>query len=590
MKKSFLWMSAAILTCGLTIASCAKMDYPTGPEDSWEKNTSTIDFEDGTTPFIADSRITAGVGTVDGWDSNVATFKGASNAANGYSFAHYNFSDKVERAKKVIVGFDYMYNDGQRFTVTIGDALVRGNGDDKGAGCSGGSRAIHIYGKKGAIFNLGVNNANFFVNGSLEDAKITDCDNIIGAKGNWEGKWLKVIVTIYCFERKIQWSIKDAEGEIVAESDGKVDYYQADANEATQIDVFGYISNSTNCYIDNLSIEQDIDPSVKYTDAKIVYVDPDGNELKDARVVNGARVGSFITLVAGDKAAVYNADKTVKWLYDTDDAAEVEVAEGAVITVKFKDSGKYNAVLNLNYSDGTRITTPIRRDTFVTDNIDIFYKIGYKNEADGSWYIVPRTNSNFKDRHVTFTGQAAVELPNGTIRETQTVEYVKQEDIAFIAEFEDTEALTLVGECSTWIGWTAPAYFDRYSNGRAARLTEGSYFATPALAAGTYKMFIYGRSGANTGVNETVALYVMDAEGNMTPVDLTKTTIEADAEGNYNMPMLSGGITGFFQIGGIVIPEGGKLVIKNDGQASYLDLDFIALSLNPNADLDALTN
>lgn len=579
MKKNFLWMSAAILTCGLTITSCSKMDYPTGPEASWEKNTTTIDFEDGTTPFIADSRITTGVGTVDGWDSNVATFKGASNAQNGYSFAHYDFSDKVEKAKKVIMSFDY-YNANSRAIVTVGDALVRGN--------NGGSGKTS-YNAKGGVFNIGSDKSNFFINGT----------NMEGGVGAWCDQWLKVELKFYCFDRKYTYTVKDAEGNVLAESEDKIDYWQADANEATQIDVFGYINNGNNCYIDNLTIEQDIDPSVKYTDAKIVYVDPDGNELKDARVINGARIGSFITLVEGDKAAIYNADKTVKWMYDTDDAAEVEVAEGAVITVKFKDSGKYNALLTLNYSDGTRIKR-ISNNQFVGDNLNVYYNIGYKNEADGSWYIVPRTNSSYKDRHVTFTGQAAVELPNGTLREEQTVEYVKQEDIAFAAEFEDTEALTLVGECDTWIGWTDVKYwgeghgnandhFDRYSNGQAARLTEGSYFATPALAAGTYKMFIYGRNGSSSVV-QTVALYVMDAEGNMTPVDLTKTTIEADAEGNYNMPTMGTGSMGFFQIGGIVIPEGGKLVIKNDGQATYLDLDFIALSLNADADLDALTN
>lgn len=579
MKKNFLWMSAAILTCGLTIASCSQMDYPTGPEDSWEKNSSTIDFEDGTTPFIADSRITAGVGTVDGWDSNVATFKGAGNAQNGYSFAHYDFSDKVEKAKKVVISFDY-YNANSRAIVTIGDALVRGN--------NGGSGKT-TYNAKGGIFNIGSDKSNFFINGT----------NMEGGVGAWCNQWLKVELKFYCFDRKYVYTVTDAEGNVVAESEDKIDYWQADANEATQIDVFGYINNGDNCYIDNLTIEQDIDPSVKYTDAKIVYVDPDGNELKEARVVSGVRVGSFVSLVESDKAAIYNEDKTVKWMYDTDDAAETEVEENAVITVKFKDSGKYNALLTLNYSDGTRIKR-VSVNQFVGDNINVYYNIGYKNEADGSWYIVPRTNSSYKDRHVTFTGQAAVELPNGTLREEQTVEYVKQEDIAFAAEFEDTEALTLVGECDTWIGWTDVKYwgeghgnandhFDRYSNGQAARLTEGSYFATPALTAGTYKMFIYGRNGSSSVV-QTVALYVMDAEGNLTPVDLTKTTIEADAEGNYNMPTMATGSMGFFQIGGIVIPEGGKLVIKNDGQATYLDLDFIALSLNPEADLDALTN
>ena len=580
MKKSFIWMCAAALTCGMAFTSCAKMDYPTGPEYFWEKTANVIDFEDGTTPFTGDSRITVGVGTVSGWDSQVATFKGAGNAQNGYSFAHYDFSSKVEKAQKVIISFDY-FNANSRAIVTVGDALVRGN--------SGGSSKT-TYNGKGGVFRIGSDKNNFFINGTT-----------MGAVGDWCNKWMKVNMTVYCFERKYEWSVTDiATGDILAESADKEDFWQADANEATQIDVFGYINNGDNCYIDNLSIESGVNPDVKYADAKIIYVDPEGNELKEAREVAGARVGTYITLIESDKAAIYNADKTVKWVYDTDDAAEVAVAEtGTVVTVKFKDSGKYNALLTLKYTDGTRIKR-ISKDQFIGDNVNIYYNIGFKNEADGKWYIVPRTNNSYKDRHVTFTGAAAVELPNGIMREEQSVEYALQEDITFAAEFEDKEALTLVGDCDTWIGWTdvkywgeghynANEYFDRYSNGQAARLTEGSYFATPALAAGTYKMFIYGRNGSSS-VAQTVALYVMDANGELTPLDLSKTTIEADAEGNFIMPTLGTGTMGFFQIGGIVIPEGGKLVIKNDGNANDLDLDFIALSLNADADLDALTN
>jgi len=585
MKKSFIWTLAAILTCGMAFTSCSKQDYPTPWNDDPTWNLymakTTIDFEDDVTPFTADSRITTGVGTVDGWESKVATFTGAKNAGNGYSFAHYNFSDKAALAKQILISFDY-FNANSRAIVTIGDALVRGNG--VGAGCGKTS-----YGAKGAIFRIGSDKKNFFINGTT-----------MGGVADWCNQWLKVELAINCFDRQYTWSVKNAAGEVVAASEEVMNYWQADANEATQIDVFGYINNGKNCYIDNLTIVNGEDTSVKYADAKIVYVDPNGNELKEARMTTGNRVGTYITLLGSDKDAIYNADKTVKWVYDTDNAAETAVAEeGTVITIKFKDSGKYNALLTLKYTDGTRITR-ISNNQFVGDNLNVYYKIGYKRADDNKWYIVPRTNNSYKDRHVTFTGEAAVELPNGTLREEKSVEYAVQEDIAFVAEFEDKEALTLVGNCDTWIGWTdvkywgegqsnANEHFDRYSNGQAARLTEGSYFATPALAAGTYKMFIYGRNGSSSVV-QTVALYVMDANGEMTAVDLSKTTIEADAEGKYNMPTIGTGQMGFFQIGGIVIPEGGKLVIKNDGQATYLDLDFIALSLNAEADLDALTN
>ena len=591
MKKSFIWTLAAALTCSMAFTSCSKQDYPTPWNDDPTWNLymakTTIDFEDDVTPFTADSRITTGVGTVDGWDSKVATFKGGDRAQNGYSFAHYNFSDKAALAKQILISFDY-FNANSRAIVTIGDALVRGNG--AGAGCGKTS-----YGAKGAIFRIGSDKNNFFINGTT-----------MGGVADWCNQWLKVELAINCFDRQYTWAVKNAAGEVVAASEEVMDYWQADANEATQIDVFGYINNGNNCYIDNLTIVNGEDTSVKYADAKIIYVDPDGNELKEARIVTGNRVGTYITLLGSDKDAIYNADKTVKWVYDTDNAAETAVAEeGTVITIKFKDSGKYAIRLDLVLQDGNN--TRVKRyngEVFIGDNLTAYYPIAFKG-ADGKFYVTPKAGTSDKDakqRNFTFETAQAVELPNGTLRATKTIEYSLIPDITFISEFENSDVLTLTGSVSTWIGWTDPtvtdpAIFDtpwsasrftRFSNGAAARLTEGSYFTTTALTAGTYKVFIHGRSGVSAA--QTVALYVMDEAGNMTPVDLSKTTIEADTDGNYNMPTISGGLMGAITFGGIAIPEGGKLVVKNDGLATGLDLDFIALSLNAEADLDALTN
>ena len=188
MKKNFLWMAAAIMTCGLAFTACAVDDnpnpdptYPFDVEEYWNKTTSVLDFEDDVTPFIADSRITVGVGTVEGWDSKVATFKNSDRAQNGYSFAHYDFTEKVQKAAISIVTFD-MYNaQGSRSIVTIGDALVRTNG--VGAGC--GKMA---YGSKGAIFRIGSDKNNAFICGTNYSQALL-CN-----------KWLKVAVKVYNFE------------------------------------------------------------------------------------------------------------------------------------------------------------------------------------------------------------------------------------------------------------------------------------------------------------------------------------------------------------------------------------------------------
>ena len=574
MKKSFIWMCAAILTSGMAFTSCANQDYPTGPEYFWEKTTNVIDFEDGTTPFTADSRIDVGVGTVAGWDSKVATFLGVKNSSNGYSFAHYNFSDKVEKARKVIISFDYMYNDGQRFALTIGDALVRTNGT--GAGCSGSSRTSHVYGNKGAIFNLGANSANFFVNGSLSDNTINNCDNIIGAKTNWAGQWLKVKVIVYCFEKKVEWSIKDAAGQVVAESDWKVDYYMADANEATQIDVYGYLNYNTNCYIDNLSIESDVDPDVQYVDAKVMYVDAEGNELKEARAISGVRAGTNIDLLESDKAAIFNADKTKKYVYESDNAEATTIdATNNTVTVVFREAEVYYAMLNC-MADGQRVAQFFDDSKywfFEGDNLVIYPYRGY--EKGGAYYFTPATDNN--GASVTFPGSLTSVENAGKTYYVGSLNYTKDESVVYYSDFERLALPTedagngtglgqLVGTVNSWYSFSG-SYFSRFSGGRGIRLDAGSYVYTePIKEGGIYTVTIYGRNDKSELCEKPYTLGLRDADGNITY--FTDVTI----------PDWGSATTGTNVVEGVEIPAGSSLVIGNDDAAKLISLDDIKVT------------
>ena len=582
MKKNFMWTMAALFVSGFALTACDVSDNPNpnpvlplDPEDLFNKTTTVFDFEDEQTPFIGDSRIAVGVADNAEWGSKVATFVGAKNAQNGYSFAHYDFTEKVKKAAISIVTFDY-YNANSRAIVTIGDALVRTNG--VGAGC-----AKTTYGAKGAIFQIGSDKNNFFINGVNQE----------GGVAAWTGKWLKVEVKVYNFDRQVEWIVKEGdvivaqsgitegEGEEAVFTPGKVDYWQADANEGTQIDVFGYINNGNNNYIDNLSITNAEDPSVKFADAKVVFVDPDGNEIKEARVVNEVRVGSTINILESDKAPVYNAEKTVKWVYDSDNAAETPVAEeNTVITVKFKDSGKYAWRLRQYFNDGqgangTRIGTEwIEGEQFVGDTYTVFYQLAYKHPTDGKWYVAPKVGS-YEGRSYTFTGNESTNAA-GTIH-LMDVKYEKIDSLVWIGEFEDQTAMTLVGDVTTWIGWTdivtAGNRFDRFSNGAGPRLTENSYFViNDEFEAGNYKIFIYGRNGGSE--EQTVTLYYVPAGAAMS--ELVKIEVE--------VPVWGGAVTGGVTIENVAIPAGAKLVIKNDGKASELDLDHISICKQPAAE------
>ena len=583
MKKNFMWTMAALFVSGLAFTACSVEDNPNpNPEqgdieDLFDKTTTVLDFEDDQTPFANDSRMaTVGVGTVDGWDSKVATFVSAKNAQNGYSFSHYNFSEKVQKAAISVVSFDMYNNQGSRSIVTIGDALVRTNG--VGAGC-----AKMAYGAKGAIFRIGSDKNNAFING--KNYPQADLCN----------KWLKVEVKVYNFDRQVQWTVMEGD-EIIAQSGvtegegeeavftpGKEDYWQADANEGTQIDIFGCINNSTNTYIDNLSITNAQDPSVKFADAKVIYVDPEGNEIKEAREVKEVRVGSTINLLESDKTPIYNSEKTVKWVYDTDNAAETPVAEsGTVVTIKFKDSGKYKWRLRQYFNDGqgangTRIGTEwIEGEQFVGDTYQVFYQCAYKHPTDGKWYVASIGSAGYQDRSYTFTGNESTNAA-GDIH-LMDVKYEKVDSIVWMGEFEDKTAMTLVGEVTTWIGWTdlvqgAGIRFARFSNGAGARLTEGSYFIiNDAFEGGNYKIFIHGRNGNADGVAEAPALYYIPAEGG--------EPVKIDIE----VPTTAGGIMMSVTLENVAIPAGAKLVIKNDGNASDMDLDLISICKQPKAE------
>ena len=541
MKKNFIWMFAAILTCGMAFTSCAKVDYPTGPEYYWEKTTNVIDFEDGTTPFTADSRITASVADdptgLNG--TKVATFKGAGNAQNGYSFAHYNFSDKVGKAKRTNISFDY-FNANSRAIVTIGDALVRTNG--VGAGCS-----KTTYGAKGGIFRIGSDKNNFFINGT----------NMTGGVGTWCNKWMKVELTIYNFDMKYDWKVTDiATGEILAECEDSEAFWQADANEATQIDVFGYINNGNNCYIDNLSITSNVDPDVKYTDVKVAYVDKDGNELKEARIVNG-RVGAFVTILESDKAAIYAADNSKKWIYESDNAAETPIAENGVVKVVFREAAKYSIAINC-YIEGTttRITDLIRQEDVLFEGDTYYYrpKTGYVY-SDGKCYFTPVSSYNGIAYAIPST--ADKRTVGGKEYIFQTIYYAAVDTCLYFAECEDLET---VGELGVPY---SDKTFDRFSQGTAIQPLNEAYIVTGVVPAGTFDVMYYGRNDAGTDAKNDV-LYILKADGTM-----EKVTVAPSTE-----TWASAGI-GWITFADVTIPEGAKLVIKNDCNNAAVSYDCI---------------
>ncbi len=578
MKKNFLWMAAAIMTCGLAFTACAVDDnpnpdptYPFDVEEYWNKTTSVMDFEDEDVSMFTNVNpnrmaITA---AEDASMGKVAKFQCTNR--NALPLGLYSFREMADKANKVIFEFDFnMGSVSGHHKITIGDADVH---NATSGGFNVTSKNNYGYGPNGAIFQFGTDRGggeNYF---KINDSIAANKDAAYAAN-DVLGQWMHAKVVVNVDDRLVSYEMSK-DGELMFKGDN-LPFYNEQAQKCNQFDIS--FSNTGVSYIDNLSIVTAVNPDIKYADYTVRFVDPDGNEIKEARSGNG-RVGSFVKLLESDKTPIYNAENTIKWVYDSDDAAEVAVAEAnTVITVKFKESEKYAWRLRQYFNDGngangTRIGTEwIEGEQFVGDTYTVFYQLAYKHPTDGKWYVAPKVGS-YEGRSYTFTGNESTNAA-GTIH-LMDVKYEKIDSIVWIGEFEDQTAMTLVGEVETWIGWTdiatAGNRFDRFSNGAGPRLKEGSYFIiNDAFEAGTYKIFIYGRNGGSEA--NQYALYYIPAEGG----DPVKLEVE--------IPEAAGGQMFGHTIENVAIPAGAKLVIKNDGMANYLDLDHISICKQPAAE------
>ena len=608
MKKNFMWTMAALFVSGLAFTACQVEDNPNpypeqgNVEDLWDKTSTSYDFEDGNAVFTATSRMSVAIQDNAAKGSKVLALVNAKNTQNGYGFTYYDFTSLVQKAAKVTVKFDY-YNGGGRGCITIGDALVRGT-DGKGAGMDRINKAP-FYGQKGAIFRVGhsANGKSYVVN-----------DEELGATADWCNKWLTIEVGVYNFDRQVEWKIMDSNGELLAQSGttegegeeavftpGKIDFWQADANEATQIDVFGFINNNVS-YIDNVSITTAVDPTVKFWDYKIRYVDADGKDLKEPRIANG-REGTTPVILASDSVGFYLnkagevvtavADAAAKKFYVSNNAADVKVAENAEVLVKFRDAETYYAVLRCMAGSvvlGT-FNDAEKYKFFEGDNFVMYPPTGYGK--DGAYYFATRTDNN--GVQVTFPGTINPTVAGGKTYYIGALSYEKVDSVAYYANFEDlalpkvdagngTGLGQLEGTVTNWWNWTN-GYWTRFDGGRGITLGANSYVWTEPIAeAGNYKVTIYGRNNIyynaeSYAISEPYKLGLRDANGKVTYLDIA-------------IPSWSAGTTGEHIIESVAIPAGSSLVIMYDGSTITAqdgtelikDISFDSISLTKAAE------
>ena len=247
-------------------------------------------------------------------------------------------------------------------------------------------------------------------------------------------------------------------------------YLQASTDNTLGIALFTFTGREQEASDFKLTLEYvDAASATNYT---VKYVDAAGNEIKTSSTYV-AESGLVPPLTESDKDAIYNEDKTVKYVYDSDDASSLTIAAdgSTVVTVKFREAAKWNYTFNAVDEEGNPLQEGIVKGTnFEGETFDVGYP--YAINVDGTLYESSKLSSDKKGYYLSYTLEADNQVKDITFKPTTTT------DIVFLAEAENIEGLTKATNNNTFV---------RSSNGGSAYAAEADVEIT-TLQPGKYKL------------------------------------------------------------------------------------------------------
>ena len=247
-------------------------------------------------------------------------------------------------------------------------------------------------------------------------------------------------------------------------------YLQASTNNTLGIVLFTFTGREQEASDSKLTLEYvDAASATNYT---VKYVDAAGNEIKTSSTYV-AESGLVPSLTESDKDAIYNEDKTVKYVYDSDDAASLKIAAdgSTVVTIKFREAAKWNYTFNAVDEEGNPLQEGIVKGTnFEGETFDVGYP--YAINIDSTLYTSDKLSSDKKGYYLSYTLEADNQVKNITFKPTTTT------DIVFLSEAENIEGLTKATNNNTFV---------RSSNGGSAYAAEADVEITK-LQPGKYKL------------------------------------------------------------------------------------------------------
>ena len=247
-------------------------------------------------------------------------------------------------------------------------------------------------------------------------------------------------------------------------------YLQASTNNTLGIALFTFTGREQEASDFKLTLEY-VD-AASATNYIVKYVDAAGNEIKTSSTYV-AESGLVPPLTESDKDAIYNEDKTVKYVYDSDDAASLKIAAdgSTVVTIKFREAAKWNYTFNAVDEEGNPLQEGIVKGTnFEGETFDVGYP--YAINVDSTLYTSDKLSSDKKGYYLSYTLEADNQVKNITFKPTTTT------DIVFLSEAENIEGLTKATNNNTFV---------RSSNGGSAYAAEADVEITK-LQPGKYKL------------------------------------------------------------------------------------------------------
>ena len=247
-------------------------------------------------------------------------------------------------------------------------------------------------------------------------------------------------------------------------------YLNASTDNTLGIALFTYTGREQEASDFKLTLEYvDAASATNYT---VKYVDAAGNEIKTSSTYV-AESGLVPPLTESDKDAIYNEDKTVKYVYDSDDASNLTIAAdgSTVVTIKFREAAKWNYTFNAVDEEGNPLQEGIVKGTnFEGETFSVGYP--YAINVDSTLYTSDKLSSDKKGYYLSYTLEADNQVKNITFKPTTTT------DIVFLSEAENIEGLTKATNNNTFV---------RSSNGGSAYAAEADVEITK-LQPGKYKL------------------------------------------------------------------------------------------------------